>query len=210
MGNREELLAGARKCLLEKGYVQTTARDIANASGVSLAAIGYHFGTKEALLQEAMVEANVEWGERIATAVESVRMPEGDSWARWFEHVWGRIISVTEEDKRLLMASLEILMNTDHALPVCKSIGTGMTNAGDALVRIFGHDIDELTPGERAALGKFYFALEIGVRLLHGSKPESTPTPQELVVALRAIAPKITDSHLEDALGRSGALERAD
>lgn len=197
MGNREELLAGARRCLLEKGYVQTTARDIANASGVSLAAIGYHFGTKEALLQEAMVEANVDWGQRIASAVRMMKFPEGDSWAGWFEHVWGRIISVTEEDKRLLMASLEILMNTDHALPVCESIGTGMTNAGDALVRIFGHDPDELTPEEQAALGKFYFALEIGVRLLHGSKPESTPTPHDLVTAMRLIAPKITASPVE-------------
>jgi AcrR family transcriptional regulator len=68
VGNREDLLKGARECLLEKGYLQTTARDISNASGVGLAAIGYHFGTKEALLQEAMVEANQEWGQRLAAA----------------------------------------------------------------------------------------------------------------------------------------------
>src|SRR6185437_10410782 len=50
MGNREDLLEGAKRCLLEKGYRATTARDIAAASGVSLAAIGYHFGSKEALM----------------------------------------------------------------------------------------------------------------------------------------------------------------
>lgn len=43
MSNRDALLAAARKCLLEKGYNRTTARDIASAGGVSLAAIGYHF-----------------------------------------------------------------------------------------------------------------------------------------------------------------------
>ncbi|MGH4006514.1 MAG: TetR family transcriptional regulator, partial [Pseudonocardiaceae bacterium] len=44
MGNREDLLAGAKRCLYEKGYGRTTARDIAAAAGgVSLAAIGYHF-----------------------------------------------------------------------------------------------------------------------------------------------------------------------
>jgi AcrR family transcriptional regulator len=46
MGNREELIAGAKRCLIEKGFARTTARDIASASGVSLAAIGYHFGSK--------------------------------------------------------------------------------------------------------------------------------------------------------------------
>ena len=35
MGNREDLLAGAQRCLYEKGYARTTARDIASASGVS-------------------------------------------------------------------------------------------------------------------------------------------------------------------------------
>jgi AcrR family transcriptional regulator len=34
VGNREDLIAGAKRCLLEKGYVRTTVRDIAAASGV--------------------------------------------------------------------------------------------------------------------------------------------------------------------------------
>ena len=40
--------------MLEKGYARTTARDIASAAGVSLAAIGYHFSSKEALLTEML------------------------------------------------------------------------------------------------------------------------------------------------------------
>lgn len=61
MGNREALLAGAKRCLLEKGFARTTAREIAAASGVSLAAIGYHFGSKEALLTDALMQAIQEW-----------------------------------------------------------------------------------------------------------------------------------------------------
>ena len=33
MGNREALLEGAKRCLLEKGYSRTTARDIADEIG---------------------------------------------------------------------------------------------------------------------------------------------------------------------------------
>ena len=68
MSNRDDLLAGAKKCLLEKGYSRTTARDIAQASGVSLAAIGYHFGSKDTLMNEAMFQAIGEWGDRLEEA----------------------------------------------------------------------------------------------------------------------------------------------
>ena len=49
MGNREDLFAGARQVILERGVAKATAREIANAAGVSLAAIGYHFGSKDEL-----------------------------------------------------------------------------------------------------------------------------------------------------------------
>src|SRR5205807_8370853 len=53
--HRDQLIKGAIKCLQTKGYARTTARDIATASGANLASIGYHFGAKEALLNEAMI-----------------------------------------------------------------------------------------------------------------------------------------------------------
>ena len=62
MGNREELMQAAKRCLNERGYSQTSARDIASEAGVSTAAIGYHYGTKDALLMEALLEALAEWG----------------------------------------------------------------------------------------------------------------------------------------------------
>ncbi|WP_435793576.1 TetR/AcrR family transcriptional regulator [Nonomuraea glycinis] len=61
MGNREDPLQGAKLCLYEKGYFHTTARDIATAAGVSLAAIGYHYGTKDALLNEPVSGTATGW-----------------------------------------------------------------------------------------------------------------------------------------------------
>lgn len=56
MGNREDLLAGARRVIVERGVANATARDIAQAAGVSLAAIGYHFGSKDQLVTEALLD----------------------------------------------------------------------------------------------------------------------------------------------------------
>ncbi len=69
MGNREDLLAGAKRCLIEKGYAATTARDIAAASGVSLAAIGYHFGSKDALMNQAVFDSVGDWATELQEAL---------------------------------------------------------------------------------------------------------------------------------------------
>lgn len=55
VSHREKLVLGAIQCLKDKGYARTTARDIAAASGANLASIGYHFGSKDALLDEALI-----------------------------------------------------------------------------------------------------------------------------------------------------------
>src|SRR3954452_13656600 len=64
MGHREDLLEGAKRCLLEKGFLRTTARDIVKESGTDLASIGYHHGSKDALLVQAYVSLVEATGDR--------------------------------------------------------------------------------------------------------------------------------------------------
>lgn len=60
-GHRERLLEAAITCLQEKGYARTTSRDLVAASGTNLASIGYHFDSKEHLLDVAVAEAFQRW-----------------------------------------------------------------------------------------------------------------------------------------------------
>ena len=60
-GHRERLLEAAITCLQEKGYARTTSRDLVAVSGTNLASIGYHFGSKERLLNIAVAEAFQRW-----------------------------------------------------------------------------------------------------------------------------------------------------
>ena len=71
MGHKEDLLDGAKRCLYEKGYARTTARDIVAASGTNLASIGYHYGSKENLLNAALMSATEDFGEAIGAAVDA-------------------------------------------------------------------------------------------------------------------------------------------
>ena len=79
VGHREDLLEGAIRCLYEKGYARTTARDIVAASGTNLGSIGYHYGSTEALLNAAMIDAIGDWGEEIGRALAVDSDPEATS-----------------------------------------------------------------------------------------------------------------------------------
>src|SRR6202789_4111082 len=107
MGNREALLLGAKRCLLEKGYARTTARDIAAAAGVSLAAIGYHFSSKEALLTEALVLAIGEWDTELRQALNAGAR-SGASPMERFESTWAQLIATFETHRPLWAANFEL------------------------------------------------------------------------------------------------------
>src|SRR5882724_10306811 len=102
MGNREDLLAGAKQCLREKGYARTTARDIATASGVSLAAIGYHFGSKDALMNQAVYEAVGDWSETFERALAAAD-PEASAPQR-LDLQWTRMVESFGENRPLWAA----------------------------------------------------------------------------------------------------------
>lgn len=91
MGHREDLLEGAKKCLVEKGFVRTTARDIVSASGANLASIGYHYGSKDALLAQAFIGLIEEWGAGFQDGLEG----EGGSLER-FRALWEGVLAQHE------------------------------------------------------------------------------------------------------------------
>ena len=85
ISHREQLLQGAIECLRTKGYSRSTARDIAAAAGANLASIGYHFGSKEALLNEAILRTCDQWAERLGEAAfaDAANSPLDQMSASW-------------------------------------------------------------------------------------------------------------------------------
>jgi AcrR family transcriptional regulator len=60
---RRRLLNGALAVLSDRGLHRTTSREIARASGVNLAGITYHFGSKDELVAQALLGAIRGWVE---------------------------------------------------------------------------------------------------------------------------------------------------
>jgi len=72
---REALVAATRACLAELGPTGTTSRAIAARAGANLAAITYHFGSKDALVAEALLSSVRGWLEPVLAVLESDEEP---------------------------------------------------------------------------------------------------------------------------------------
>jgi AcrR family transcriptional regulator len=183
MGNREDLLAGAKRCLYEKGYAKTTARDIATASGVSLAAIGYHFGTKEALLSVALEQAIEEWGQEL-TALLTTDTDTSAGPAERFEATWNRVSDSFKTTRRLWAIQFELLAHLERTPELRTTFTESSTNARLGLAELFR----DVTPAEDQTIGAFYQVMLAGLAAVWLADPGTAPTGRDLLSALRTIA----------------------
>ncbi len=58
------LLEAAKTLVSERGYAGTSVRELAAAADVNLAAVNYHFGSREELLDQAVLQSFLEWTDR--------------------------------------------------------------------------------------------------------------------------------------------------
>ena len=186
MGHRERLLAGAKRCLYERGYGRTTARDIVEASGTNLASIGYHFGSKEALLNAAMMEAVGEWGQEL----ERILVVNGDEDAdpmERFEAIWTRVIESFEAHRPALIASFEAFVQAEHSPELRERIAAGHEAARLWLAALFRRIGSTAGEGSERAVGSFHLALLNGLMVQWLLDPERAPSGQDMAEALLTI-----------------------
>ncbi|WP_034277267.1 TetR/AcrR family transcriptional regulator [Actinospica robiniae] len=188
MGNREALLDGAKRCLLEKGYAKTTARDIADAAGVSLAAIGYHYGSKESLLEQAFMAAMEEWVEDDDEDAPD-QPPTGslEQFSRFFEE----ILASFPDRKPLLRLNMEMGIEGMNN----EALGRFMAGAVQYGRMEFARGLQGLDPerdGQLAqSVGSFYSVLMTGLVAQYLMDRENFPAAADLTEGLLYIAKRL-------------------
>ena len=182
VGHREDLLAGAKRCLSELGYARTTARDLVAASGTNLASIGYHFGSKEALLTEALIEATDEWAEEIKRVLAAEA--DVDPLAR-FETAWRRVLASFEQDRRLWTSVVEALPLLERMPRLRERFADGAEEARQALPAMM---LGPAAGQASRSVGSLLYALLIGVLVQRLVDPRRSPQAVDLAAGLRALA----------------------
>ncbi|WP_174183434.1 TetR/AcrR family transcriptional regulator [Nocardia barduliensis] len=182
MGTREDLLAAAKQCLAERGYARTTVREIVAASGSNLAAINYHFGTRDKLLNQAMIESSSEAVQRIAAA-----LPGDDSAvpAERLKAFWRELIASFTADRPLWSANVEGMAQALHSPEVRAELAIAQRRARDEIWQLFGP-----SRGAEAdrAIGAVLHALIGGLMSQWLIDPEHAPSSDDLLAGLRALA----------------------
>ena len=203
MGHREDLLAGAVRCLREKGYAHTTARDIVAASGTNLASIGYHYGSTKALLNAAVLAAMDEFGEEMARAIgepdpgpsalEPSRLEPSSleqSALERFERFWTRVIDSFQASSQVWLAPFDIFTVAQRDPEVRAAVAEGLEDGRKLWARLL-YRVDDADEETVRAIGSLHQALVSGVLVQWLIDPGRAPSPAELALGLQAIADQV-------------------
>jgi AcrR family transcriptional regulator len=167
--------------------LRPTARDIAAASGVSLAAIGYHYGSKEALLTQALVEATGEWVDELARELAADLTINTTPMER-FELTWARLLGLFRTHRQLWAANFEVSPYIDSMPAVRQVMATAQQEARLGLASLFlGTDASTDRKSAQDA-GAFCYALLAGVMTQWLIDPDHAPSATDLVNGLRIIS----------------------
>ena len=198
MGHREDLLAGAVRCLREKGYGRTTARDIVAASGTNLASIGYHYGSTQALLNAAVFQAMEDFGAEIGQVMRADVGPEGPVLER-FERFWARVIDSFRADPEVWAATFDVFSAAQHDPQIRAAVAQGLDDGRTLWARtLYRLDPDGDDHGAARAVGSLHQALFSGVLVQWLIDPGRAPSAADLATALQAIARQLcAEQHAE-------------
>lgn len=203
MGNREDLIAGAKRCLLEKGYAATTARDIAAASGVSLAAIGYHFGSKDALMNQAVFDTIGDWADALEESMSSDDVLDRPPLERLERAVSRSMRSFGEGESGLWAVQLELISLALRNDDLRAFLAGVQAYAGQGIAELFlGIDMQAEPEASRLA-GPVMHALFIGLMAKYFLDPKQPTTAHEFAEGLKIVAERVLPSS-PDGPARSG------
>lgn len=185
--NRAALVKGARQCIEQIGYARTTARDVASAAGVSLGAIGYHFGSKEELLNEAIAEGFRDWIASFANLISDAGGQGADVLVR---RAIPQFYGLLENNRPLLTAFMEAMSQAEH-VPVLRAqlaeqYRQSRATATEMIAAAMGPQLDAagLDPG---TLSSLVLALVDGLITQYLVDADDAPSSEQLLAFYDAL-----------------------
>ena len=138
--NRSQLIEGTLRCLERLPSERITARAIAQESGANLASITYHFGSKDDLVTEAVIEGLDRWLAEVARGLED--LPAQEPAARY-----RRAAEVIEHSRQrqtgLARNFLGALARAQHDTRIRDLIAAGFHRTRPAVATLLGLGEDE-------------------------------------------------------------------
>ena len=181
--NRDQLLAGAVECLRTKGYANTTARDIAAASGANLASIGYHFGSKDGLLNAAIMQSGRDWTARIG---EAAFASDGASPLEQMGAAWIEMLGSFDELRPVLTGFVESVAQSAWSPEVRETLAQHYAHLREQVAEMVRASLGPDSQASAEVVASFLIAVCDGFMLQSLLDPEAVPTGEVLLGSLGA------------------------
>jgi AcrR family transcriptional regulator len=183
VSNRDALLEAAKVCLRTRGYAKTTARDLVAASGTNLSSIGYHFGSKEALLAEAFDEVFEEW---TATLNSAARGNPGASALEAMAASWRRMLDELPEHSQLMLAFVESIGPSVRSPELRVKLAEHYARTRTEVAKVVSDSLGEDSTADPEIVASFLIAIADGFMVQFLVDPHRLPTGEQLTSTLGA------------------------
>jgi|SRR5699024_5518732 len=164
----KKLLNAAERLFAQKGFAETSLRTITNEAGVNLAAVNYHFGSKEALIQAVFQRFLDPFTEALNKQLDQLGEHTDAVSIEWLLGVLGALaVGNTEEEQQraqlfFRLAGLAYTQSQDHLSAFFKQRYLGLWLRFQGLLSIAEPDLPpmELFWRTHFALGSMIFTLQ--------------------------------------------------
>lgn len=180
------LLQAAKELVLERGYANTSVRELAAVAGANLGAVNYHFGSREKLLDQAMLEVFLEWADRVGEVEVS---PEAGPLEQLAARARPMVDGIPEAQPQFVMF-LEALLQARRSPDLHRELAAHYAlqrerAAGFIRASSSGHGL----PDRMVEVTTSYMlAVADGLQLQSLLDPEAVPTGEELAALYEGLA----------------------
>jgi AcrR family transcriptional regulator len=196
--HREQILEGAIECVQTRGVADTTTRDIAAAAGASLASIPYHFGSKDALMDQALLKAIRRYSEHVQQQAFAGDAPPLQALAK-------SLIATVDsfaQTRPLLISLMEAHVKAIHSEALRERVAANRRVAVERIAAGVSGGLGlegQLSESQMHAVSVLILALVDGLMLAWLVDPDSIAGGGELLDAVIAAVGPLVESRAERA-----------
>jgi AcrR family transcriptional regulator len=180
--HRDALLSAARTLMRQSGRGDITARDLVAASNTNLGSISYHFGSKDALLDEAAKLVFEEWAETVARTISAdPDAPPATRLARSLEMT----LDDFEAMRPYFLGFIQIVAGADRSPETREQLIAHYRRQRGTVTKMITESLsDSIDPEDARHIASLLMAVSDGLMLQSLIDPDSAPTGHQLTTAL--------------------------
>jgi AcrR family transcriptional regulator len=180
--HRDALLNAARTLMRHSARGEITARDLVAASDTNLGSISYHFGSKDALLDEAAKLVFKEWAQTVARTISA---DQDAPPARRFARALELILDDFDAMRPYFLGFIQIVAGSERSPETREQLIAHYRKQRDTVTAMITEPLSaSIDPEDARHIASLLMSISDGLMLQALIDPDDVPTSHQLTIAL--------------------------